>query len=67
MEILTNIIHLKDKEDRQLIYDAVIYAIEYLYEYHICSSNKNEYKVKQYEELTKIAMKMQEKFQDILH
>mgnify|MGYP006908824330 CR=1 FL=1 len=67
MDILSNIIHLTDKEDRQLIYDAVIYAIEYLYEYEVNSSYTNEYKLKQYENLTKIAKKMQEKFPDILH
>jgi len=67
MEILSSIIHLSDKEDRQLIYDAVIYAIEYLYEYEVNSSYTNEYKLKQYENLTKIAKKMQEKFPDILH
>jgi hypothetical protein len=67
MNILSSIIHLETKEDRQLIYDAVIYAIEYLYETQICSSYKNEAKVIQYAEYTKAAKIMQEKFPDILH
>lgn len=67
MNILSSIIHLESKEDRQLLYDAVVYAIEYLYENQICSSYKNEVKVKQYGEYTKIAAEMQEKFPDILH
>ena len=57
MNILSSIIHLESKEDRQLLYDAVVYAIEYLYEYQICSSYKNEVKVKQYGEYTKSQLK----------
>lgn len=67
MDILSTIIHLENKEDRQLLYDAVFYAIEYLYEYQVNSSYKNEVKVKQYKEYVKIAKVMQAKFPDILH